>query len=510
MSEVPTPQPESQPSQKRLSVRDRIRQYFNPADDKPANASRRDFVGNVAKAGMVLPLVSNDIANGLADFAEGIDLQKNKEKAPQSVQTEFIDFTYKDVKSMTHQLLGSEDRSDKMDVTSQAYAENHSAYFMSSDPAEVKTAILNKMLTTEKGHGDLTTGSFVQTAEQNGFAVETPHITPLEPAISTSFEYDDLGNITAKTVIDTNVIAEAIRKLPTEVPIINMSLIVGESQEKYIYRYPKDLPKSVQFVEEKPNDAFYILQSEDEPKYFKGNTPVDKDGNELEILTEDEYNKRNAEYHQASIAEYKKTGSSAGIETVRDLSNEEPSFLTERIEAYNEALAAENLKKLAALANQFPEKTFICAGGNKDDNFYWARKDIESQSGWPDNLLIVGTRNVGGVEADGCDFYLYQNDFKWLNDGGDISASEATAVVSSLANSLNNELKTTITDDGIRAKTVRRILRLHTTSEAEFRVAGDVSRGETEKVLRKGRKIEPKLYQQVFQHLKQQSMKDIR
>jgi hypothetical protein len=509
MSEEFTPAPESEKRKSFLNpLKEKIHNYMNPPEG-PVNPERRAFLKNLGKAAVAAPVVSSNLANGLADFSEGVDRRRtleNKEMSSQPIITEFVDFTYGDPKPLIHQALGNEDRSEEIGVGTEEYKAHESSFILSDDEAVVKTAILNQILQEKKGHGELTTGTFVNTAKENGLQVEAPHISPLEGALVSAFEHDELGNVIAKVSVDTDKLAAVIAQMPPDLSIVNMSLIVGESQEKYVFRKPKDLDK-FEYMDPNNVDAFfYTLQEPSTLSNINGNlVPVDSDGAPLEIVSEDEYNNRNKTYHDASIKEYAETGQSQGIVNITSsIQGEEnnPSFVRERTEAYNERLAPENLPKLVDLAKQFPNKTFFCAGGNEDDNFYWSRKDIEEKTGWPENLLLIGVKHdiykQSEVETDGCDIYLDTKDFDWLNDGGYLSASEATAVVSSIANSLDNKLKNTIVDSGERARQIRTTLLTSASETSTYQTKGVSGKDEDEFVSRDCKVLRPDLYKNIL------------
>lgn len=114
-----------------------------------------------------------------------------------------------------------------------------------------------------------------------------------------------------------------------------------------------------------------------------------------------------------------------------------PRFLFN--DGYTGEITEDNLRELVDLARKFPEKTFFAAGGNLTGNrlpdIRTARKKLEEEELWPDNLIIIGAQtdyrpnNVTeySLGTIGADIYLDKRSFSAL--GKDKASSFATPVI---------------------------------------------------------------------------------
>jgi hypothetical protein len=112
----------------------------------------------------------------------------------------------------------------------------------------------------------------------------------------------------------------------------------------------------------------------------------------------------------------------------------------DHIDGYEISLACDNLRLMAELANQFPNKFFVVAGGNPSGSRFpdirEAKKKLQDENLWPENnLVVVGVVGPGpydfyGKYAHGSDIYVRAEDIESL--GKQPASSFATPIVAEL------------------------------------------------------------------------------
>jgi hypothetical protein len=224
-------------------------------------------------------------------------------------------------------------------------------------------------------------------------------------------EFDGLGNPTLHRSIDPEKVNDLLEK--TEESLINMSLELGDGVMTYeLYeekmKYP-DLGRQMP----------YTRGDGENMKYY------DYMGNEIHS---DEYN-----------AVLKKSN-----ERVKQLLDPEDRTIVS-VDGYAGDQTENNLRMLVDICRKHPDKMFFAAGGNPSylkgiivPDIREARRKIESEGLWPENLLIVGYHTkIDGVEVPasyGDDIYVKDEDLSTLKFYG--ASSWATPVIHRISQQL--------------------------------------------------------------------------
>lgn len=91
-----------------------------------------------------------------------------------------------------------------------------------------------------------------------------------------------------------------------------------------------------------------------------------------------------------------------------------------------------NLLALVNIAESFPDKIFVAAGGNLGDNFCDLKTDLQKQGNWPNNLILVTSRPRRIIDRPevGSDFVIDTISFGIAPDKS--SSSAATAIATAI------------------------------------------------------------------------------
>lgn len=245
--------------------------------------------------------------------------------------------------------------------------------------------------------------------DQSGIVPATASIE--KAVIFHKLEYDETGN----PIIHANLSAEMADKLISRSmeSVVNMSLEIGEFSIM-LSLYDRK-PKYPEIARQGPSN--FTINEKTTYKDYQGN-----------IITEAEYNEILTKANETEI-------------TLLDPKERDVKFL----DGYAGDKTDDNLLKLAEIARKYPEKMIITAGGNptylqglKMPDIREARKSLEEQGLWPDNLIIVGfqTRESGfvGPASYGADIYVSDTDLEMLGFGA--SSSYATSVITELTRQL--------------------------------------------------------------------------
>jgi len=217
-------------------------------------------------------------------------------------------------------------------------------------------------------------------------------------------------------VIHFSVNPETINQLikTSSGSILNMSFQPGNNSFTYkMHGYPdRNLPSRQEGATISNADGNIL--SKGETKYY------DHLGNQIK---KDEYN------HLLSKAE-----------------NAEPVLLSPKdrdidyVDGYFGEHTADNVRMLAQIAQKYPEKFFVAAGGNPTGmeempDITTIRAELEEKSLWPKNLVVVGFETTipnvyTGPASYGADIYVSAKDLEKLGFSG--ASSYAAPVVSEI------------------------------------------------------------------------------
>lgn len=278
-----------------------------------------------------------------------------------------------------------------------------------------KGTLVYGALRTFGRHGELVAGAMRKTLKQYGYHI-TPHIIPLQEIInpaSVEFTIDELGNRQFFITVEPESIIEMLKKFPDQ-KVVNFSFQMG----KLGFRLTEKEKKLIGPIEY-PRGSVMVLGDK---VTYSISLP---NGEKINVSTEEEYNrlleesfvKSQEKAFQVIDAKY------PGYTAVGAYSRGENNF--------------PNFEKLLKLCGAFPDKLFVCAGGNFRDNILEIREVLKDS--WPQNLLVVAEWLQGKGPRDdmkGADIYV-NNDALGLPEGSSFS----TPVISALASILvNNRL----------------------------------------------------------------------
>ncbi len=408
--------------------------------------SRRNFLKGLLSTA-VAPIVPK--AKELQTFNRVVGaLRSGETESIRKPLAVFVDFANTDPAPLLERVLGSSEVLTQLQPDSDFYKRNWSeTYLRSSDPEIVRAVMLIELFKEKKGHADMVSGAYEDFVRSQGGSVDNPMILPIIDAIDIDFitnvEQNPLNNPMADLIINERKVGDILDSFFQEHPeqkIVNFSAQIGKMERMYGLRSLKDLYIATDLEDTNllaldPTETWNGGMTNHEGKVWPYILDADDNKVFLELVTEDEYDARNADYHQTSISEFRSSGHSDGA-------IENTTYDETTIEAYNAVFARENLIRLSELCNRFPDKLFITAGGNENDRFFEIRERLEHEGVWPKNLIIVGAQNpVVGIQADGCDIYIKATDYK--TDRSLLSASESTAMISGavddfLQSDLNN------------------------------------------------------------------------
>lgn len=256
-------------------------------------------------------------------------------------------------------------------------------------PAQAKLLLLETMLDRYKDHGDL-----VNKAREE--AVKTLHgpdaILPIPqasilPAIRVSdVHYDNIGNPWLDFEIDHTMIEAMVADSDSDV--VSMSFEMGKIPIAYSLN-TEIIDISAEL--NKPNRSI-VTGADGRDRYYLGSVEV----------TKEEFGK--TEEPKKTVVLKKPIDRKFGF-----------------VDGYAGENTFTNVSYMVELANKFPEKVFVVASGNPSNlegiklpDITEAKKRLEQQGLWPENLILVG---VEGAESGyvgpfslGADVYVNHKD----------------------------------------------------------------------------------------------------
>lgn len=265
-----------------------------------------------------------------------------------------------------------------------------------------------------KDHGQAVVVAMSKTWKRHGFYAE-PQIVPLQDMISTSnveFTKDDLDNYGFFINVEPEPIIKLLSNYPQQ-KVVNFSFQMGRVGFFYTQRR-----------EEYDEEAYLKSQT---PRLW-GSTGVDQSGKERFYL----HDRKTGTTAEVSKKEYEKWLNPEIPMVIKDVDPPE----TDVRGAYTQEGAFKNLPKLFEICDAFPDKLFVAACGNYNDDVREAREELVES--WPANLLLIAEWNekLKRPEKDvyGADIYV---DNKALGLGR--GSSFSTPVIGSLASILINQ-----------------------------------------------------------------------
>lgn len=270
-------------------------------------------------------------------------------------------------------------------------------------------------------HGDKVISTMEEIWNKAGLKSTGVELIPLQGMLDASSikeVQDSLGNQGISISFDPQRIIDLLKTDANRV--VNMSFQVGDVDillEKKIKVVPPSEPIYTNALMDENGNTYIgaigitalkdgrIIYIDASNKEIKPTTP-----NELEVL------KRQKQEEAQQKAKIEET--------------EYPSIKI--VGAYDASKARENLPKLFAVANAYPNKLFFAAAGNEGEDFEDALKELKDQK--PKNLLIVGqwTGNWGPTQlVFGADIYV-KNGELGVDDGSSFSTSVLTAYTETL------------------------------------------------------------------------------
>lgn len=443
-----------------------------PTEKKRVEMTRRGFLKGVA-SGAVMNVPGADALANLADRASAQRTTQEREHEHRRGSVA-IDIVPQERHEALQHILGNGDRSLELGVLDDDYESRKPGLFVNGDSETRKTIMVNEMIKDREDHGGLMQDVYGESMRQLGEPIDptVDELLPLQEVLIFQEVMDSvenpLRNPMVDLVVDPKMLGDMLEEFFQENPhvvVVAMSFQVGRQRLEYRMRELNNLPK---IPYEDPNDLdaeLFLtqdnngavanftraeLESLGYPIASAGvdnfilPCVVDEEGNSipLKILTEAEYDSANVEYRRQSAQEYWQSGQSEGVREILD-GQGNPSYKVIQTEAYNEKWAYGHLGQLAELARRFPGKRFVAAGGNNENYFFDARRKLEQEGLWADNIDLVGainlSRNPNNVEADGCDIYLDATGHPQT-----LSSSAATQRVRALGEIINNNLPTEI------------------------------------------------------------------
>lgn len=241
-----------------------------------------------------------------------------------------------------------------------------------------------------------------------GWKLENPKLESMNDAVSIrSIRHDELGNPICTIFVDRKRVAEKLRN--SDETVVNLSFELGELEFKYEL-YKSEFTADAETRRHMPQ----IKELADGPHYYA------YDGTEI---SEAKYNE------QMKVIEDTKV-------TLLDPADRRAVFL----DGYAGDKTYSNLREVALLAAEFPDKIFVIAGGNpttyegetKRPDIGDARHRLFMQGIWPPNIIVVGFEGKEsgfvGPASFGSDVYV---DYETLHKLGFQQASSyATPYIS--------------------------------------------------------------------------------
>lgn len=290
-------------------------------------------------------------------------------------------------------------------------------------------ALVYRLADTYFNHGEKVTGVIEDTLKRSGLESTGINVEPLQKIFdkdSITFIKDSSGNPGISLNFDPKRIIKLLEGDQSRV--INGSFQVGNVElfqvtKKYTDVIPKYDPNDPRFSESGYflDDGKIFYQGAVESKHNSDGSIdyLDAEGKKVDPISWEDFKRRKLE--NSEVKEYKST----------DLSI---------VGAYAKEKAMENLPKLFEVANAYPDKFFVFAGGNTGEDFREAMENLKDQV--PKNLLITAEwvkGNYGGFEYEGPAGKVYGADIYVNNaasgnpSGSSFSVPELSTVASRLA-----------------------------------------------------------------------------
>ena len=417
--------------------------------------SRRKFlgeVGNLAKGAVAAGVVKNvDNHPILGSFGKAViqegSIDSEKEKFPEITVMDIFEFDpLKD--RLLKKYFPAADFSEK-EMLSQMGVDDPKTLdgLQKAEPQNEKDSILillNALQQRYENHGrEVSEVIRKLPGLLNELYIQNPEKLPNNPLINKAnivesididgLDYDDEGNPTLWISVDRKRIEEMIAQ--TEDLVINMSFELGRIPTTYQMYRSENSNEQVALSERSVSSTINGTRTTTTRYFSDGREVTDK------------------EYERLSVRNSEKT--------IKLIPPEKRSFAFIDGYAANESTTEKNLEMLVDIARKYPKKFFAAAGGNSvylngrhTPDIRQARKKLEEQGVWPENLVIVGVDVAVGEEGslssyrgpgtEGSDIYVNWRDLNKLGFGQ--AASFATPVVSELARQLRRDKKLTPSD----------------------------------------------------------------
>lgn len=270
-------------------------------------------------------------------------------------------------------------------------------------------------------HGQQVVQTMERTFDKLGLKSTGIDLVPLQNVFDkedVKFVTDSLGNSGVSIDFDHQKIIELLKNDSNH--IVNMSFQVGNVEMFSIKKMQKITPMAP-IVDlnayEDANGNIYL--GVDSDIHSKTGKYLDSSGKEIKPITKEKFDELRKDKQQEAD---QNAANSPAVEreyTVKKI-----------VGAYDYDKAKENLPKLFAVANAYPDKLFFAAAGNEGEDFEDALKELKGQK--PKNLLIVGqwTSSYGPTQkVFGADIYV---DNGKLGDGSSISTPILAAYAETL------------------------------------------------------------------------------
>lgn len=214
--------------------------------------------------------------------------------------------------------------------------------------------------------------------------------------------HDEKGNPTLNLFLSDHTVKDTLEQ--TDARDVGMSLEMGDFSLLF-EMYDSELADPDAIFKPKPYAAEKTVTNSQGKEIT---ITIYRDAQGKEIATKEEFDKALAE------AEAK-----ANTRKQVPLEPKDRRVLIE--DGYLREKAYENLSRMVDLAEQFPDKTFVVAGGNPREENLTTRPDIRDartrllaeRKKWPNNLIIVGAKIQRKGEdyalSLGCDIYVDEN-----------------------------------------------------------------------------------------------------
>lgn len=284
-------------------------------------------------------------------------------------------------------------------------------------------ALLYKFFDTYFSHGQEVAQTMERTFGKLGLKSTGIDLVPLQNVFAKEdikFVTDSLGNLGVSINFDPQKIIELLRNDQNR--IVNMSFQVGDVNIFLEKKY-RSVPQ--------PENIYSgnSVQSDDKGNIYIGAVgyAVNKDGITINVDVQGKEVGPTTPDEQKILRQQKLEEANQ-----KAIIKETKSPLTKIVGAYDQDKARENLPKLFAVANAYPDKLFFAASGNEGEDFEEILRELKGQK--PKNLLIIGqwTGNYGPThKVVGADIYV-NNEELGLGYGSSLSTAALSAYAETL------------------------------------------------------------------------------